>query len=120
MKTILCVEDETAQLEILSYILKSHGYNVLAASSAEDGLQLLETNSPDLIISDIKLPNMDGYTFLETVRANAKFKTTLFFIVSAFGDAKAVERARSLGANDYITKPYDIDEVSQLVDKLLK
>lgn len=116
--TILIVEDDLNLLEGLCELMtmadSPYDLKVLTAVNGQEGLKVLETQQPDLIISDVMMPIMGGYEFLERVRANASWLQIPFIFLTAKGDHEDVHRGRKSGAEEYITKPYDIDELMAL------
>lgn len=119
MKRILIVEDEQDLVNILDLLLSEEGYQVTQTRSAEEALQFCEGSTPDLILSDIKMGQMDGMTMLEQMRTMAKLQHIPFIFISATGDASLIAKAKSLGATAYFTKPFDLDEVLQTVRTLV-
>jgi len=118
-KTIVVVEDEAEQREALKLFLIAEGYDVLDFSSAEEALQKLHTTKPDLLVSDIKLPGMDGITFFHEIKKINDLRSVPFFFISAFNDPQTIASIRATGAVDYITKPYELDEFLNVVVKSL-
>lgn len=118
---ILVVEDDSATRILLKTHLKRAGYNVELATSGDDALLKISTEfHPDLVITDILMPYVDGYQFLKEFRENfEEFKNTPIIVISAVNIKDDVIKALKLGANDYITKPYKMDELIQKVKKLL-
>lgn len=116
--TILIVEDDLNLLEGLCELMamaeSPYDLTVLTAANGKEGLKMLEKHQPDLIISDVMMPVMGGYEFLERVRANASWLQIPFIFLTAKGDHADVHRGRRSGAEEYITKPYDIDELMAL------
>lgn len=116
--TILIVEDDVHLLEGLCELMEMarspYDLEVLTAVNGQDGLRVLEEHEPDLIISDVMMPIMGGYDFLERVRANASWLQIPFIFLTAKGEHEDVHRGRRSGAEEYITKPYDIDELMDL------
>lgn len=116
--TILIVEDDLHLLEGLCELMEMargpYELTVLTAANGQDGLRVLEKQEPDLIISDVMMPVMGGYDFLERVRANANWLQIPFIFLTAKGEHDDVHRGRRSGAEEYITKPYDIDELMDL------
>ena len=113
--TILVVEDEPGILRIVTYLLEEHGYNVLQATEGLSALALVERQSPDLIISDIKMPGMDGFTLCERVRANPALVQTPFIFLTAREQRSDMRRGMGLGADDYLTKPFEPEELLSAV-----
>lgn len=116
--TILVVEDDVHLLEGLKELLEfadtHYDFAVLTAENGEEGLAVLERRQPDLIISDVMMPVMDGYEFLREVRKNPAWLQIPFIFLTARGERKDIHRGRRSGAEEYITKPYDIDELLDL------
>jgi signal transduction histidine kinase len=105
--TILVVEDDPAMLDALRDILDLAGYAVLSARNGVEALAVLEKNLPDLIVSDIQMPRMDGYQLYGQVRAHPDWVRVPFIFLTAKGQKADVRRGKMLGADDYITKPFD-------------
>ena len=117
---ILLVDDEQANLELFSTILEEEGYRTLSARDAALALEMLETNKPDLIISDIYMPEMGGFEFYEKVQGIPGLRSVPFIFLSALSDRAHVREGKELGADDYLTKPIDIDELVTTVRGKLK
>jgi len=117
--TIMLVEDEHQQREALAMLFEAEGYKVLAAESAEAGAQYIQQTLPDMIVSDVKLPGIDGFTFFDQVRGHASSKQVPFIFITGYNDPDAIAEVRRLGALDYITKPYDLENLINLVKKHL-
>lgn len=109
--TILVVEDEQVILEIITFFLEGEGYQVLKALNGEQALTLLGKAKPDLIISDIRMPGMDGFELCEKVRANADFGQLPFIFLTGRDERADVRRGMGLGADDYLTKPFEPEEL---------
>jgi two-component system sensor histidine kinase/response regulator len=113
--TILVVEDEQAILEIITFFLEDEGYQVLQALNGEAALVLLEEAKPGLIISDIRMPGMDGFALCEEVRANPDFGQLPFIFLTGRDERADVRRGMGLGADDYLTKPFEPEELLSAV-----
>ena len=112
---ILVVEDEDDQRKLVAGILRNVGYHVDEVDSAEEALRCLNAKLYDLVLSDWKLPGMDGLKILEEVRA--RYPATAFIMVTAYGSiSKAVEAIR-FGADDYLTKPYQREALLLAIEK---
>ena len=105
--TILVVEDDTALLQGLRDILELSDYHVLTARNGVEGLAVLQNRVPDLIVSDIKMPRMDGYQFYGQVRARPDWVSVPFIFLTAKSEKADVRHGKILGADDYITKPFE-------------
>jgi two-component system sensor histidine kinase/response regulator len=114
-RTILVVEDEPRILQVISLLLQQADYQVLEASDGEAALSLLNESIPDLIISDVKMPGIDGFTLCEQVRANPDFLQVPFIFLTAKGERADIRRGMSLGADDYLTKPFEPEELLSAV-----
>ena len=117
-RKILIVDDELSQLELLAMLLRGKGHDVECALTANEGLQVAELIRPDLVILDIRLPDMDGLEVLQEL--NKKNPNTRTIMITAYHDMETTIKAMKLGACDYVTKPIDVDELEKAVDKALK
>lgn len=113
--TVLVVEDEPRILEIITFLLEEEQLRVLQAHDGEAALSLLEEVQPDLIISDVKMPGMDGFTLCKQVRANPTLSHVPFIFLTGKGDRADVRRGMRLGADDYLTKPFEPEELLSAV-----
>ncbi len=118
-KHVLIVDDEPAWLKILSYILRKKGYDVREESSARDALVTLKKYKPDLIVSDVRMPDMNGFDFLDLVKQSKKNSETPFVFISAIDDYESRKAAQNLGATDYLTKPFNEEEVVGILSKYI-
>lgn len=117
MTNILIVEDETRMLRLLELKLGEEGWKTFSAGDAETGLRILEREAMDLVLSDIKLPGMDGLEFLQAIRrANAEIPVVL---MTAYGSVEKAVEAMKSGASDYVLKPFSLDEIMLVVRKEL-
>lgn len=119
MKNILLVEDEENLVNIMAAVLEEEGYNVRKSTSAEEALGILPGYAPDLIISDIKMSGIDGFSMLERIRHQKATKDIPFICLTALDDSSNQARARTLGAAAYMTKPFDVDDLVRLVKQFL-
>jgi two-component system response regulator HydG len=114
---IAVVEDDPALLELLQEELTSHGYQVAACDSAEALLAQLADLTPDLVISDIRLPGIDGMALLQRLRQQPKPPALL--LITAFGTVRQAVAALKQGADDFLTKPLDLEHLLLSVERLL-
>ena len=119
MREILIVEDEEDLINILGIVLEDEGYKVTKASSAEEALLLCQTRPPGLIISDVKMGAMDGFALLEIIKATVSLKNIPFIFLTSFDEEQARKKGLRLGAIAYVTKPFDVDPLLEIVHKLL-
>jgi DNA-binding response OmpR family regulator len=117
-KKILVVDDEISICMLLQNFL-SENYEVNTMNSALEALDWLEGNLPDLIISDIQMSKMDGYEFLTKVRQRGFTKHTPIIMLSGRAESKERIKCYRLGAQDYLTKPFNPEELEELVKKNL-
>lgn len=117
-KKILVVDDEQSICLLLENFL-SQDYDVVAISDGLEALEWLEENLPDLIISDIQMTKMDGYEFLTNVRKRGFTKHTPIIMLSGKSESKERIKCYKLGAQDYLTKPFNPEELEELVKKNL-
>lgn len=115
---ILIVEDESSMNEILRILLITEGYDVTSALDGKDGMDYLENDIFDLVITDIKMPGIDGFGVLR--RVNEISPDTLVIMITAFGTTEDAIEAMKLGAYDYIHKPFKIDEIRIVINKALE
>lgn len=122
MTTILLVEDNPILLETIAFELEMHQYKVLVSEDGNHALTLLNTlqDPPDLIISDIAMPDMDGYQLLERVRANEDWHAIPFIFLTAFSSPNAMAIGKELGADDYIVKPFQPKDLIAVIENKLK
>ena len=116
-ETICIVDDEPAILNSLSSILEDEGYQVITASNGIEGMKVVRSDAPDLVILDIWMPEMDGLETLKRLRA--QFPGILVVMMSGHGSIETAVKATKLGAYDYLEKPLDLEKVTILVRNAL-
>lgn len=112
---LLIVEDEPGQRETLDTLFAAEGYSVRSTDSAEKAIELLKVSRPDLIVTDVKLLGMDGISFFEEVRRGADGAPIPFIFMTAYNDRTEIDRVKSFGSVEYLTKPFDLEELVDLV-----
>lgn len=112
---ILVVEDEPNIRETIQDLLECSGYQVITAEDGESGFFKMIKHNPDLIISDLMMPKMDGYQLLEAVRSFGKSKFTPFIILSAKSHTQNIREGLKMGADDYLMKPFDHGELLESI-----
>jgi two-component system alkaline phosphatase synthesis response regulator PhoP len=121
---ILCVDDEPDILEILKYNLSNEGYNVSTAADGKSAIEMAYNISPNLIIMDVMMPNMDGIEACEKLRSDEKFNDTIIMFLTARGEDYSHVAAYDAGADDYVTKPVKpkvlVSKVKGLLRRLKK
>ncbi len=117
---ILVIEDDPILKNLLNHVLVNK-YRMIYASNGEEGIALLEDNQPALILLDLMMPDMDGFTFLEKVRGrDDSMKNVPIVIASNLGEQEDIDRAMSLGASGYLVKAnVSVDEIIEKIEKAL-
>lgn len=118
--TILIVEDDSALRQIISSILELEGYAVLEAENGESALSMLKEGAVHLILSDVNMPGMDGYELFEQVRAHAAWAQIPFIFLTGKDERQEIRHGMAMGADDYLTKPFEPDELLSAVKIRLK
>lgn len=115
---ILVIDDEAAQRDVLTGYLKKKGYKIFSASSGKEGIEIAGRHPVDIILSDFKMPDLNGIEVLEHVKKiNPEIS---FVIVTAYGTVENAVKAMRLGAFDYISKPVDLDELDVMIERIIE
>lgn len=122
MTKVMIVEDNLTLLESISFELEMRGFEVMQAGDGESALNLLfvADTPPDIIVSDIAMPKVDGYQFLESVRHQDRWNDIPFIFLTAFDSQNAVRIGKELGVDDYLTKPFQPDDLVVAMENKLK
>ncbi len=115
---IMIIDDEAGVRELLGDALKLAGFETITATDAMNAQTLLRTVKPDLLVVDINMPMMDGFEFIERIRSNGD--NTPALMLSARGDRADVTRGLTLGADDYVTKPFGLEELVLRIKAILR
>ena len=118
-KTIMIVDDTEMNIDILVEALQDD-YELIVAINGLDAIELLKYQKPDLILLDIIMPVMDGYDVLKTIKKNSELEHIPVILLSAITDSGSKTKGFSLGAVDYVTKPFEVVEVKARVKTQLK
>lgn len=119
-KNILVVDDSKTVRNLVAFILKSEGFKVTTAEDGLDGLEkLYSMQTVDLIISDVNMPRMDGFTFIKSVREQDAYKDVPIIILSTEGQEKDIQTGMSFGANLYMVKPAQPEKMVRNIKMLL-
>ncbi|MGI9545715.1 MAG: response regulator [Flavobacteriaceae bacterium] len=119
MKKVLLIEDDTVLRENTAELLELAGYEVVTASNGRNGIQAAKQYRPDVIVCDIMMPQMDGYQVLETLSEDRDSHGVPFIFLSAKTERKDVRKGMELGADDYITKPFEEAELIGAIESRL-
>lgn len=118
--TILLIEDNEQNLYLETFLLERNGFKVVAARSGPEGIAQATRVEPDLILLDIQLPQMDGYTVARALRQNPALKDVPVVAVTSYAMVGDRERALEAGCNGYIEKPINPDTFNSEIEKYLK
>lgn len=118
-QTILVVDDSSTIRKIVKKGLAQDGFQVVTAANGKNALEILESEQPDLILSDIDMPEMNGFQFCDAVHSHSDFASIPFVVMSSNSDRAHMKRMLQYGAEAYITKPFNTDELVILIEKLL-
>ena len=116
---ILVVEDSRTQAEMLKNTLEKHGYTVTLAENGRSALDILDSVNPDVIISDVVMPVMDGYEFCRTVKNDERYRHIPVILLTMLTDSKDVIYAMVSGADNFITKPYQGEYLVSRLKKII-
>lgn len=105
--TILTVDDSRTMRDMLMLALSDAGYRVVQAEDGMHGLEVLKNEMPQVVITDINMPRMDGFGFIENVRKSDKHRAIPILVLTTESDAEKKDRARRAGATGWIVKPFD-------------
>jgi DNA-binding response OmpR family regulator len=119
MAKILVVDDDPDIRRLLSVLLEGEGHNVISAPDGERALELISREGPDLILLDVMMPKKDGYTVLREMKASGIRESTKVLVLTARAAESDWLRGYKLGADQYLTKPFDTEELLTLVRDLL-
>jgi two-component system, chemotaxis family, chemotaxis protein CheY len=117
-KLILTVDDSATIRELLLSELSDLGYRVAQAEDGVNGLEMLALEPPDLIITDITMPRMDGIRFIQNVRNNERYKATPILVLTTESDPDIKDRAKRAGATGWFVKPFDPRKLAEAIRKV--
>jgi len=117
-KTILTIDDSRMMREMLLMVLQGAGFNVVQAEDGVDGLEALTRSAPDVIITDINMPRMDGYGVIEGVRQDPRHRATPIIVLSTESSPEKKGRARDAGATGWIVKPFQADTLIDVIRRV--
>lgn len=118
--TVLIVEDEAAQMEMLAYNVEAEGFRVLRAADGEEGLLIAEEDQPDLIILDWMLPNISGIEVCRQLKRKPGTRAIPVIMLTARGQEEDRVRGLDTGADDYVVKPYSVNELMARVRAIIR
>jgi len=120
IRKVVCIEDDAAMIDLVKLILKNRGFEVLGATRGPEGLELIASEKPDLVLLDLMMPDMDGWDVYQRMKADDYMKTLPVIVVTA----KAQQIDKVLGLNiakvqDYITKPFSPADLVKSINRVL-
>lgn len=118
-KKILIIDDETGLVEMLKMRLEANGYEVISAYDGQEGLEKAKSENPDLIILDLMLPKLDGYKVCRMLKFDDKYKKIPIIMFSARTQDADKKMGMEVGADDYVTKPFEPKDLLDRIKKLL-
>jgi len=118
MKKIIIADDEHKILMSLEYSFRKNGYDVYIARDGTEVLEFLKTMVPEVILLDIMMPNLDGYSTLEIIKQNERLKDTKVIFLSAKNNPRDIEKGMEMGADAYVIKPYSIKKLMQQIEDM--
>ena len=118
-KRILICDDDPAILRLLQVNLELEGYEALLAHHGEKAVEVALAEKPDLVVLDIMMPRMDGYEAVQNLKAHDLTRTIPVIFLSAKAQPSDIDRGKSYGVDDYITKPFDPAELLEAVERLV-
>lgn len=114
---LLVVDDEDALRNVLSSELQSEGYSVMSAADGDEAIATLQQKSFDLVLLDIKMPRVDGFEVLKFIKEN--YPKTKVIMLTGFADLKNAIESKKLGAEDFVSKPYDLVDLLTTIERVL-
>ncbi|HOV13149.1 MAG TPA: hybrid sensor histidine kinase/response regulator, partial [Spirochaetota bacterium] len=108
---ILIVDDAPVNIKVLGYMLKDSDYEVLISNNSKNGLEIAQNNLPDLILLDINMPEMDGYEFCKLIKGDKRTKDIVIIFLTAKTETDEIVKGFEMGAEDYVTKPFNSGEL---------
>jgi DNA-binding response OmpR family regulator len=118
-KTLLVIDNDESLVDIESFYFSDHGYTVYTAFDGDIGVKLALLHKPSAIVCDMIMGEMHGFEVLRTLRANPEMKHTVVIMTSAKAYKPDIDRARELGATDYVVKPFRTDDLLALIERHL-
>jgi CheY-like chemotaxis protein len=119
-KRILVCDDDPVILRLLQVNLELEGYEVLLAHHGEKAIEIAVDEHPDLVILDIMMPRMDGYQTCQMIKSQDETRDIPVVFLSAKAQASDIEKGKSFGVDDYLTKPFDPSDLIAVVDRLVR
>ena len=120
MAKIVIAEDEPDIRELIAFTLRFAGYEVITGSNGQEGYELAKQHKPDLIMLDVRMPKMTGYEACQSIKAEPELAHIPVIFLSAKGQESEIEQGLSVGAEEYLLKPFAPDQLTHQVTEILK
>jgi two-component system chemotaxis response regulator CheY len=117
-KKVLTVDDSRTIRNMLLMTLNNAGFDIVQAEDGVEGLEVLEESNPDVIVTDINMPRLDGFGFIEGVRQNDRYRAIPILVLTTESDAEKKNRAREAGATGWIVKPFDPSKLIAAIERV--
>lgn len=120
MKKIILVADDSPSIrKFVSFALTLKGYDIISAADGMEALEMLPNTKIHMVITDLNMPNMDGYELIKAIRNNEEFKEIPIIILSSLAGNDEIQKGMEFGANSYLVKPFDPQRIAYEVSKYL-
>lgn len=120
MTKILIIDDEIQTTTLLEMLLSDRGYETISVNDSSLAVQVAKSTNPDLILLDLMMPEPDGFKVCRMLREDERFIFTPIIIITALDDTDSKIVAFGAGADDYIMKPYDVDDLANTIKRMLR
>ncbi len=118
-KVILVADDSPSIRKFVSFALAMQGYEIISAADGMEALEKLPNQKVNLVITDLNMPNVDGFELIKSIRSNEEFKEIPIIILSSLAGSDEIQRGMNYGANSYLIKPFDPKRIAYEVSKFL-
>jgi two-component system chemotaxis response regulator CheY len=118
-KVVMVVDDSESIRKFLAFAIRAQGFSVIPARDGMEALEKLSKSKVDLVITDLNMPNMDGFEFLKAIRDDREYREVPVIILSSLTNEQDIETGMKLGANSYLLKPFDQKRIQYEVAKYL-
>ncbi|HMK61716.1 MAG TPA: response regulator [Dissulfurispiraceae bacterium] len=119
-KTILVVDDSASMRQLVTFALKSAGYDVIAAVHGRDGVEKLKASKVDMVVTDLNMPEMDGIELIKNVRGNPSSKFTPIVMLTTESQENKKQEGKQAGASGWLVKPFKPEELVGLIKKFIR
>jgi len=119
MKTVMIIDDSSTVRKFVTFTLKMKGFDVITAIDGFDALEKMPAEGVDLIITDLNMPNMNGYELIVNIKENESFKDIPIIILSSESDEADIKKGKELGADTYLVKPFNAIKLQYEVSKYI-